>query len=290
MQAIKKPFVIVFGNEKGGSGKSTVALHVIVGLLQRGLKVGSLDLDSRQATLTRFFQNRFQRVSQDGLDLPCPIHLPVSISQAETREQQLAENQANLDGAMQQLMEAGCDVVVMDTPGSDTSLSRLGHRLADLLVTPMNDSFIDLDLIAKINGQTMAIEKPSIYSDMVWEYRKERALTGAKPMKWLIVRNRLSHLNANNKTQIAELLAQLERRFAFNFINGFSERVIYRELFLKGLTMLDLHALPNFTMNMSHLSARQEVRNVLHAMGFEDIEAVQSQPATTIETEMVEAA
>lgn len=286
MQAVKKPFVIVFGNEKGGSGKSTVALHVIVGLLQRGLKVGSLDLDSRQATLTRFFQNRFQRVSQDGLDLPCPVHLPVTISQAETREQQLAENQANLDGAMQHLIESGCDVVVMDTPGSDTSLSRLGHRLADILVTPMNDSFIDLDLIAKINGQTLAIEKPSIYSDMVWEYRKERSLAGAKPMKWLIVRNRLSHLNAHNKTQIAELLAQLERRFAFSFINGFSERVIYRELFLKGLTMLDLHAVPGFTMNMSHLSARQEVRNVLHAMGFEDIEAAQALPVK----EMAEAA
>jgi chromosome partitioning protein len=269
MQATKKPFVIVFGNEKGGSGKSTVALHVVVGLLQRGLKVGSLDLDSRQATLTRFFQNRFQRVSQDGLDLPCPVHLPVAISQAETREQQLAENQANLDSAMQHLVEAGCDVVVMDTPGSDTSLSRLGHRLADMLVTPM---------IAKINGQTLAIEKPSIYSDMVWEYRKERSIAGAKPMKWLIVRNRLSHLNAHNKTQIAELLAQLERRFAFNFINGFSERVIYRELFLKGLTMMDLHAVPGFTMNMSHLSARQEVRNVLHAMGFADEAASTEQP------------
>ena len=274
----KGPLVIVFGNEKGGSGKSTMAIHVAISLLQHGYKVGTLDLDSRQATFTRFFQNREQQIQatqQSDLlyQLQNPVHIPVPISHAANMEEKLAEENASLSGAMNALKEQGCDIIIMDSPGSDTTLSRLGHRQANILVTPMNDSFIDLDLIAKIDGQSLAIQKPSIYSDMVWEYRKERALSGNRnPIKWYIVRNRLSHVNAQNKKNIEELLKQLERRFAFTFLNGFSERVIFRELFLKGLTLMDLDKMPDVTMSMSHISARQEVRALINSLGiFEEM-------------------
>jgi chromosome partitioning protein len=267
-QTSSSPLVLVFGNEKGGSGKSTMAIHVAVTLMQEGHKVGTLDLDSRQATFTRFFQNRQQRVEDEGLDLVCPTHIPIHTSKARTVEERMREEQDALNAAMDQLKAAGCDVIIMDSPGSDTTLSRFGHRLANILVTPINDSFIDLDLIAKIDGPTLQIQKPSIYSDMVWEYRKERALAGNRnPIKWFIVRNRLSHINAQNKKNIEELLKQLERRFAFTFLNGFSERVIYRELFLKGLTLMDLAKIPGEKMSMSNLSARQEVRALISAIG-----------------------
>lgn len=274
------PTVIVFGNEKGGAGKSTMAIHVAIALLQQGFKVGTLDLDSRQATFSRFFENRAQRMQQDGLDLPCPVHVPVAISQAETTAERMQEETASLSAAFQQLYDAGCNVIIMDCPGSDTSLSRLGHRQANILVTPMNDSFVDLDLIAKIDGQTLEIKKPSIYSDMVWEYRKERALTGnRKPINWFIVRNRLSHLNAQNKKNIADLLKQLERRFAFTFLNGFGERVIYRELFLKGLTLMDVDKVPGLGLSISNISARQEVRALINAIGFNQAAAMQQEAA-----------
>lgn len=266
-QAAHKPLVIVFGNEKGGSGKSTMAIHVAVALMQSGHRVGTLDLDARQATFTRFWQNRFQRMKDDGLDLSGPTHIQVEASKATDPELRLAEEQQKLDEAFQGLIESGCDVIVIDSPGSDTTLSRLGHRRANILVTPMNDSFIDLDLIAKIDGKTLQITKPSIYSDMVWEYRKERALSGGSPIKWFIVRNRLSHINAQNKKNIEELLKQLERRFAFTFLNGFTERVIYRELFLKGLTLMDLDKVPGTSLSLSHISARQEVRALVSALG-----------------------
>lgn len=267
-QKSSSPLVIVFGNEKGGSGKSTMAIHVTITLLQQGFKVGTLDLDSRQATFTRFFQNRDQRIAEDNLDLPCPIHIPISTSKAKTVEERMEDEQRRLDEAVQTLKDQQCDIILIDSPGSDTPLSRFGHRLANILVTPMNDSFIDLDLIAKIDGQTLAIQKPSIYSDMVWEYRKERAMAGNRhPIKWYIVRNRLSHINAQNKKNIEDLLKQLERRFAFTFMNGFSERVIYRELFLKGLTLMDLDKVPGMKMSMSNLSARQEVRALVNSLG-----------------------
>jgi chromosome partitioning protein len=271
-QKNQKPFIIVFGNEKGGSGKSTMAIHVAVTLLQQGFKVGTLDLDSRQATFTRFWQNRFQRIKEEQIDLACPIHIAVEASKAQTTDERLTEENSNLNNALQNLTEENCDVIVIDSPGSDTTLSRLGHRQANILITPMNDSFIDLDLIAKIDGQTLQITKPSIYSDMVWEYRKERAITGAKPIKWFIVRNRLSHINAQNKKNIEDLLKQLERRFAFTFMNGFSERVIYRELFLKGLTLMDMDKVTGNSLSMSHLAARQEVRALVSALGLETIE------------------
>lgn len=271
-QKASSPLVIVFGNEKGGSGKSTMAIHVTVTLLQQGYKVGTLDLDSRQATFTRFFQNRQQRMEEDNLELLCPIHIPIAPSKEKTVDERMADEQQRLDAAVQSLKDQNCDIILIDSPGSDTTLSRFGHRLANILVTPMNDSFIDLDLIAKIDGQTLAIQKPSIYSDMVWEYRKERALTGNRnPIKWYIVRNRLSHINAQNKKNIEDLLKQLERRFAFTFMNGFSERVIYRELFLKGLTLMDAGKVPGMSMSMSNLSAKQEVRALVNAIGLSDL-------------------
>ncbi len=276
-QQTSSPMVVVFGNEKGGSGKSTMAIHVAITLLREGHKVGTLDLDSRQATFTRFFQNRAQRIQDENLELPCPIHIAVETSKARTVEERMQEEQSRLDSAMAELKAQGCTVIVIDSPGSDTTLSRFGHRLANILVTPINDSFIDLDLIAKIDGPTLQIQKPSIYSDMVWEYRKERAMAGNRnPIKWFIVRNRLSHINAQNKKNIEELLKQLERRFAFTFLNGFTERVIYRELFLKGLTLMDLDKIPGEKLSISNLSARQEVRALVNAIGLSEIETERS--------------
>lgn len=263
-----RPAIVVFGNQKGGSGKSTMAIHVVVSLMQSGYTVGTIDLDSRQATMTRFFQNRAQKVQEEGIDIPCPIAtLIVDESKADSIATKNVEESGFLQKAYDDLVKAGCDLVVVDCPGSDTELSRLAHRAADILVTPMNDSFIDLDLIAKIDGKTLEILQPSVYSDAVWQYRKERAINRERPTQWFIVRNRLSHINAQNKQNIQQLLEKLEKRFGFTFLNGFSERVIYRELFLKGLTLMDLHAVKENSLNMSQLSARQEVRTLVNAIG-----------------------
>ena len=264
-----RPTIVVFGNQKGGSGKSTMAIHAIVSMMQNGYRVGTIDLDSRQGTLTRFFQNRAQKVQDENLNIPCPVkNILVAESKANTISQKNNDEADALQAAYDELFAIGCDIIVLDCPGSDTELSRLAHRIADTLVTPMNDSFIDLDLIAKINGKTLEIEQPSVYSDAVWQYRKERAINRGKPINWFIVRNRLSHINAQNKQNIQTLLEKLEKRFGFTFLNGFTERVIYRELFLKGLTLMDLHAVKENSLNMSQLSARQEVRTLINTLGF----------------------
>ena len=244
-----KPYVIVFGNEKGGSGKSTAALHVAIGLAQQGHKVGTIDLDVRQGTLTRYMENRGRSPEEN---LPLTQHIPVLRGTEEDERQRLAE-------AITQLKET-CAYIVIDTPGTDNSLSRIGHSYADTLVTPLNDSFIDLDLLAKVDPETHAIIGPSTYSEMVWDMRKQRALRDRGSIDWVVMRNRLSHLDARNKRDMADIVEKLSRRIGFRLARGFGERVIFRELFLQGLTLLDPK---KGGLTMSQIAARQEVRALI---------------------------
>lgn len=259
--------IIVFGNEKGGSGKSTTAMHTIVGLLRQGAKVGAIDLDARQGTLSRYCLSREKRQAAhiaEGLPaLPCPRHLSLALSDLPDRDAAQADERSRLEAAIMELSR-DCDAIVIDTPGTNSYLSRLAHSWADTLVTPMNDSFVDLDLLAEIEPDTLKIIKPSVYAEMVWQQRQQRAARGMKPVDWIVMRNRLGHIDARNKREIAELVDQLAARLGFRVAAGFGERVIFRELFLKGLTMLDLREEGGAaSLSLSHVAARQEVRSLI---------------------------
>ncbi len=264
------PRILVLGNEKGGSGKSTTAVHLIVALLKRGFSVGSIDLDARQGTLSRLLENRADYAQRSGLPLELPEHRRIYRSEADARGAAEWEEKRALEGAVAALADR--DYIVMDTPGSDSFLSRAGHACAEILITPMNDSFLDLDLLARIDTEGRRILGPSLYSQMVWEQRQRRAVAGLPPMDWIVMRNRLSHIDARNKREIGRLLELLSARIRFRLAPGFGERVIFRELFPKGLTLLDLRegqgadggAVP---LSMSHVAARQEVRALLRAIG-----------------------
>lgn len=272
--------IIVLGNEKGGSGKSTTAMHLAVALLRRGRSVGVIDLDARQATLSRYIENRRAYGDREGLYLPHPEALKVERSEARNREEAEAEELEALKAALTSLSH--CDYLVIDTPGSDSHLSRLGHQLADILISPLNDSFVDLDLLARIDTEGSRVLGPSVYSQMVWEQRLRRAKAGGRPIDWVVMRNRLSHLDARNKQRVGKLLRQLAKRFNFRLAPGFGERVIFRELFPKGLTLLDLKE-GGEGMTMSHIAARQEVRELLSTIGLGSEE-------TGTEADFVEAA
>ena len=263
--------VIVMGNEKGGSGKSTTAMHVTVSLLRQGRRVGCIDLDARQGSLSRYVENRRNLIEETGIKLPLPEVRRIYRSEKDTRSAAEAEDRAALDRAMAELSD--CDSIVIDTPGSDNYLSRLGHAQADVLITPLNDSFLDLDLLARIDADGRRVLAPSIYSQMVWEQRQRRAKRGLPPIDWVVMRNRLSHVNARNKRDVGQLLEQLAKRIGFRLAPGFGERVIFRELFPKGLTLLDLREKgAGVRMNMSHVAARQEVRELFRAVGLEESE------------------
>ncbi len=284
MMQAKRPHIIVFGNEKGGSGKSTSALHVMIALLRQGLSVGSLDIDARQGTLSRYLENREIFMRDTGIPLPMPDNRRLYRSEADSRRVSEAEERDRLNNAFAMLESK--DFVVIDTPGSDSHLSRLAHQHADTLITPMNDSFIDLDLLGKVDRGGKRILGPSVYSQMVWEQRQSRAREGGRPIDWIVMRNRMSQLDARNKREIADLLPKLAKRIGFRLAPGFAERVIFRELFVKGLTLLDLKE-SKTTMTMSHVAARNEVRTLLEIMALPGTE--QAPPAKEAPGETVKA-
>ncbi|WP_081871483.1 division plane positioning ATPase MipZ [Parvularcula oceani] len=262
--------VIVVGNEKGGSGKTTVAMHLVIALLRSGYNVGALDLDLRQKSFSRYLENRAKWGVAKELtpeELPMPRFLPVQGSNHDSRS--LAKQQ-EADAFGQTLMAyEGCDFVVIDSPGADTHLSRLAHMHADTILTPMNDSFVDYDLLARIDPATGEIAGPSLYAELVWTARQARARSGVMGgIDWVVARNRLSATNAKNKKAVGTKLDELAKRVQFRQARGFGERVIYRELFTAGMTLLDLggKGSPRKLGSMSHLAARQEVRSLLAAL------------------------
>ena len=258
--------IIVFGNEKGGTGKSTTAMHVAVTLLSQEFKLAIIDLDSRQKTLYRYLENRLAYMQAHDLDLKLPDAHVIEKSSQPTIAQIEQEEQDRLDSLISEL-GPNHDFIIIDCPGNDTFLARLAHAYADTLVTPLNDSFMDLDLIAQIRPDTYEVDKLSLYSESVWESRKQRSLTGRKGLDWVVIRNRTSSVNAWNKRHMHDVLTRLQRCVAFRYVTGLSERVIYRELFTKGLTLIDLPIISNqVRMSISHVAARQELRDLLYGL------------------------
>ncbi|RMF14964.1 MAG: ATPase [Alphaproteobacteria bacterium] len=265
-QMDEKPHIIVLGNEKGGSGKSTTAMHLLIALAARGLKVAAIDLDVRQRTLARYLENRRRHVADKGVRLVVPD--VVVVEPAVNRDAAAGggyEERARFEAAIARFRNT-VDVLVIDCPGHDSRLSRLAHARAHTLITPVNDSFVDLDLLAHVHPETYRIERPSLYAELVWEARKQRAMEQRRELDWIVMRNRVASLDARNKRRVDQVLRTLAKRVGFRYVAGLSERVIYRELFPKGLTLVDFgnrlsdDARP---MTMSHLAARQELRHLV---------------------------
>jgi chromosome partitioning protein len=254
-------YIIVIGNEKGGAGKSTVAVHLTVALLKMGERVGTMDLDVRQRTFTRYLENRRQYAESRGLDLPMPELSPIGASAKRNLDVAEAEEASAFDNAITQLSRQN-RFIVIDAPGGDSFLSRRAHVAADTLITPLNDSFVDFDLLGDIDPATLTVKEPSFYSEMVWQCRKQKAKATRRPLDWVVMRNRMSPLDAKNKQAVGDALTSLANRTGFRMAPGLSERVIFRQLFPFGLTLLDIGD-DKASLTMSHVAARQELRDLL---------------------------
>lgn len=259
--------VVVLGNEKGGSGKSTTALHIAVALMKAGQKVATIDLDSRQQSFTHYIQNRRDWAERAKIKLELPTHYCVPRADGNSVEANEAAEFAAFSRAIAAI-EHSHDVVIIDTPGNDTYMMRLAHSLADTLVTPLNDSFVDFDVLAKIDQTNFTVKGESHYAEMVREARRQRRLVDGKLTDWIVVRNRLSALGSRNKKLVGEGILELAKRMGFRYVDGFAERVVYREFFPRGLTAFDDLDEQTLGMrpNMSHLTAREEVIALLNAL------------------------
>lgn len=266
-----QPQVIVIGNEKGGAGKSTLAIHIVTGLLHAGKKVAIIDLDLRQRSMERFFSNRGAWTAANEQPLPMPIVPDMGDGKALAKADE-AEQLPRFDAAYAEA-QGVADIILIDTPGGDTALSRAAHGRADQIVTPMNDSFVDFDLLGEVDPVTLDLKKPSIYSESVWEARKHRAITEGRQVTidWVVVTNRLAVAEARNRRRLEEKMMKLAKRVGFRVGPGLRDRVIYRELFPFGLTVADLsNDIRPVSVSLAHVAARQELRNLMQSLGLDD--------------------
>jgi chromosome partitioning protein len=259
--------IIVLGNEKGGSGKSTIAMHIAVALMKSGERVGTIDLDSRQKTFTHYIENRHAWAQHLGRDLEIPNHLYF----VENVDHPTAEDEvADRDAFVEQLNDLALKnrFIVIDTPGHVTSLGQMAHSMADILITPLNDSFVDLSVLGLVDRVTLSITGTSHYSQMVEDSFRERRLRGIRDADWIVLRNRLSMLNSRNTVAVGEGLQALSRSLGFRLVEGLAERVIFREFYSRGLTALD--TLDEITLGtrptLSHVTARLEIENLLNTV------------------------
>ncbi|WP_425051977.1 division plane positioning ATPase MipZ [Psychromarinibacter sp. S121] len=263
--------IIVVGNEKGGAGKSTVSMHVATAVARMGHSIGVIDLDLRQKTLTRYLENRLVYMQKHDVDLAVPEFRDLP----DVEKRDLAEGENIYDRRLSMAvagLEPICDFILIDCPGSHTRLSQVAHSLADTLITPLNDSFLDFDLLAKMDGETRDIQGPSVYSEMVWSARQLRAQAGLTPIDWIVVRNRVGPQRMVNKELMVAALKKLSKRLGFRIAPGFTERVTFRELFPRGLTLLDLKDIGVKQFNISMVAARQELRDLVTELRLPGVE------------------
>lgn len=264
MAESKRAYIVVFGNEKGGSGKTTTSVHLIAGLMWAGLKVASIDLDGRQRSLTRYLDNRKATMASEGVDLACPTHHVLTASTLDSARAARHEDHQRL-AELVSMLAVGHDFIVIDCPGSDAHLSRAAHRLADTLVTPLNDSLLDLDMVVQLDPKGEGFQGAGAYAMMVVEQRRKRLARGGAGMDWILLRNRMSPLGSRNSVMIGERLDQLSRLVGCRIAKGVRERVVYRQLFLRGLTVLDLKG-GRGGGDDAHQAARVEIRDLLEAL------------------------
>lgn len=243
--------IIVFGNTKGGTGKSTLAVHIMVALMHKGWRVISVDLDGGQGTLSRYWENRELFQQSTGKKVPMPVQ--------QVRFSPHDEFSPIEDYLKNLKTQKNYDFMVVDTAGFNSELSRHAHSLADVLVTPMNDSGIDLDLLVNVHPTVNSNQLPlSQYATMVWEQRMNKVKREAGSLEWIIVRNRMHNLSSRNQIQIDQILKALAKRIGFYLAGGMTERIIFRELFSYGLTVLDKES-----SNSSHISAKKEIFSLM---------------------------
>ena len=242
--------IIVFANEKGGTGKSTLAMHVIVGLLRLGKTVASFDLDYPQGSLSHYIDNREAFRKDMGLPLPMSQHTLWNEDIAR-----IYTIRGEIDKAKDKV-----DFIIIDTPGASNDIAQEAMVLADTLITPINDSLVDLDVLAQVDTNSLKIKGPSHFSQVVWSTRQQRMIERKPPLNWIVVRNRQTYSKSKNSQLMSVLLNALSRRIHYTLSAGISERVVFRELFLKGLTMLDLKENGlNMPTSISANAAKQEV-------------------------------
>lgn len=262
--------IIVIGNEKGGSGKTTTAMHLTISFLKLNFRCATIDLDYRQQSFTHYIENRKESCRKYGIELLTPNHYTLLPFDNDSKAECAIKDEENLKSLID-ACSAENDFIIIDTPGNDTNLSRAAHKMANTVITPINDSFVDLDLIGNLKSDDLATKRPGIYSAMFWEAKMKRIREDKQEINWFVVRNRLSTLNAINKRRMSNALLKLSKKFGFKIAPGFCDRVIFKELFLDGFTLHDVGKVDKVRITPSMMSARMELTSFMNSLAIPEV-------------------
>ncbi|MGF6306760.1 chromosome partitioning protein [Bradyrhizobium sp. i1.8.4] len=256
------PHVVVIGNEKGGSGKTTIAMHLAVALLKQGQRVGTIDLDSNQRALTRYIENRRIWANHRRVNLEIPLHRYVRRAEGAKLDDNEAAELAAFGEAVSSLKES-LHFLVIDTPSTDTYLMRLAHLVADTLLTPVTDSFLDLGTLASIDPITHEVTGTGHYAELVCDARRRRRQFDRGHTDWVVIHNRSSARRLARRG-----LAEAGTRLGYRDVGGCSERSVYRQFSASGLTVLDTldEAILGERPDRSHRLAQQEMYHLIELL------------------------
>jgi chromosome partitioning protein len=257
----RRSHIIVFANEKGGVGKSTTAFHTCIALCNAGQTVAALDVDLRQLTLDRALNARQDSAREYGVELPGPRQ--ILLTQSTDSELETKIRMAQID----------CNYIVVDVGGHDSALARRAIYLADTIVTPVNDSFIDLDMLGRIDPRSGELRTLGTFARLV-EHLKEPGLQlRERALDWVVMQNRSRSLATKNERKVLDALNRISPVAGFRLVPGLRERVVYRELFPMGLTLFDLEQIPD--LGRAQPAARDEIFAMLDAL---NLPSLSSQP------------
>jgi len=253
----KKAHVIVISNEKGGTGKSTLSMHLAIKLMQEGFKVAAVDMDGRQGTLSGYISNRLVFAKENNITLDTPTLM--AFSPVDNHEK-IGEHLKLINEEIEKL-KANFDAVIIDTPGAKNYLFDEAHKFADTLITPMTDSLIDLNALS-------SNKRAGYYAQYIWEVKKQLAAQRKPMLNWVVALNKVSVFNSKNKNQVVEALGGVSKLYGFRMAPAIKDRTIYKELFLQGLTVLDMsHPALKTRMSVSHIAAKQEINDLAESIG-----------------------
>ena len=257
MDNTKKAHIIVVSNEKGGTGKSTISMHLAIKLLQEGFSVATVDMDGRQGTLSRYIENRQSFCEKNRLSLPMPAHFKF---EPQENYSLIPADRGRVCHEISKLI-TNYDALIIDTPGNKNYLFGEAHKFADTLITPISDSLIDLNVLSEIDFEAGRVGKPGHYASYIWDVKKYLASQGKAYLNWIVTGNKISALNSRNKNIVFDYLEKLSKLYGFRICPGLKDRVIYKELFLEGLTVLDMQNNDlKRRMSVSHIAAKREIR------------------------------
>jgi chromosome partitioning protein len=173
----------------------------------------------------------------------------------ENEAEDLAAFRAAISG-----LDKACQFLVVDTPSTDNYLMRLAHLMADTLLTPLQDSFLDLGTLALTDPVTHEVTRTGNYAAMVCEARKKRRQLDATVFDWVVIRNRCSEGRL-----IKRSVNELGKRVGFRDFEGSAERGVYRQFFPVGLTAFDAtdEGILGAPPDAAHLAAHQEMAELM---------------------------